>query len=113
MPSSSQILSFWQQALAALVRGEGQDLTVRQLAILTTIYASSAPCTVRGLASGLAISKPAVTRAIDTLETLELCRRQPDESDRRSVLIQRTVRGSVYAARLGDVVRAALPVERV
>lgn len=88
-------------------------MTVRQLAILTTIYASSAPCTVRGLASGLAISKPAVTRAIDTLETLELCRRQPDESDRRSVLIQRTVRGSVYAARLGDVVRAALPVERV
>ena len=108
MPIASQLLTYWQQAVAGLVRSDDRDLTVRQLAILLTIYAKSKPCTVRGLAADLTISKPAVTRAVDTLEKLELCRRQPDETDRRSVLVQRTVRGSVYVAKMGDLLRAAL-----
>ena len=93
------------------MRSDDPDLTVRQLAVLLTIHAARAPCTVRGLAADLAISKPAVTRAIDTLEKLELCRRQPDEADRRSVLIQRTVRGSVYVAKLSGFLRASLESE--
>ncbi len=104
MNSSAQALLLWQQALASLVRGDSVDLTVRQLAILLTIYASEAPATVRGLAATLGLAKPVVTRAIDTLEKFDLCRRQPDERDGRSIIVQRTVRGSVYTAALADIV---------
>ena len=108
MPTNSQALAFWQGALASLVRDDAADLTVRQLAILATIYTTDAPSTVRSLSALLDLAKPVVTRAIDTLEKYDLCRRQPDESDGRSVIIQRTVRGSVYTAALGDEVKKSL-----
>ncbi len=108
MPTNSQALAFWQGALASLVRGDAADLTVRQLAILITIYTADEPSTIRGLSTLLNLAKPVVTRAIDTLEKHDLCRRHPDESDGRSVIIQRTVRGSVYTAALSDDVRKSL-----
>jgi DNA-binding MarR family transcriptional regulator len=108
VPNNSQALAFWQGALASLVRDDAADLTVRQLAILVTIYTADTPPTVRGLSADLNLAKPVVTRAIDTLEKHDLCRRHPDESDGRSVIIQRTVRGSVYTATLSDEVRKSL-----
>jgi len=104
-----QVLAVWQKAMASLVRNDAPDLTVRQLAILATVYTATAPSTVRGLSAALGLAKPVVTRAIDTLEKHDLCRRQPDASDGRSVIIQKTVRGSVYTAALGDVIRTSLP----
>ena len=108
MPTNSQALAFWQGALASLVRDDAPDLTVRQLAILVTIYASDSASTIRALSASLNLAKPVVTRAVDTLEKHDLCRRQPDESDGRSVIIQRTVRGSVYTAALSDEIRQSL-----
>lgn len=108
MPTNSQALAIWQGALASLVRDDAVNLTLRQLAILSTIYTADSPPTVRGLAAMLSLAKPVVTRAIDTLEKHDLCRRHPDESDGRSVIIQRTVRGSVYTAALGDEVKKSL-----
>ena len=65
------------------------------------------PHTVRGLAENLNISKPAVTRAIDRLSTLEMVRRKSDENDRRSVLVQRTVKGSVFLREYSEIIASA------
>jgi DNA-binding MarR family transcriptional regulator len=39
--------------------------------------------------------REAVSRALDTLGQLNLLRRKPDPADRRSLLFQRTAKGSV------------------
>lgn len=84
------------------VRKESPDLTARQMAVLLTIYVSSPPHTVRGLAATLNVTKPAITRALDRLTELDLVLRQRDESNRRSVLVQRTVPGSMYMTELAE-----------
>ena len=53
------------------------------------------------------MSKPAVTRGLDRLGELNLVRRKVDETDRRSVLVQRTVRGSVFLREYGELVVTA------
>jgi DNA-binding MarR family transcriptional regulator len=59
------------------------------------------------LAASLAISKPAVTRALDRLESHEFVRRATDDRDRRSIIVLRTIKGSVYLRELADhIVRA-------
>ena len=89
-------LSVLGTVLAAQSRDAQRDLTLRQLALLAAIYRSPDPQTLRALAADLDLSKPVVSRAIDVLEAMELCRRQPDPQDRRSVVVQKTVRGSVF-----------------
>lgn len=79
----------------------------RQTAILLTIYLVEAPPhTVRGLAAKLGVTKPAITRALDTMGKMELVSRRRDEVDRRNVIVQRTVKGALYVERLGDLVVA-------
>ena len=51
---------------------------------------------MRGLASDLNVSKPAITRALDRLGELDLARRKVDPMDRRSVLVQRTLKGQAF-----------------
>jgi len=102
-----QALDLWRQAIVESVRIEAPDLSARQMAILLSVYLTPPPHTVRGMAELLKISKPAVTRAIDRLTALELVRRKTDDADRRSVLIQRTVRGSVFLREFGELVVAA------
>ncbi|MFC5584926.1 MarR family transcriptional regulator [Nitratireductor kimnyeongensis] len=102
----SQALRLWQQVCLAEVRGKAPDLTERQLAILLTIYLDPPPHTVRGLAEKLDVSKPVITRALDTMGALKLVSRHRDPSDRRNVLIKRTVEGALFVERFGDVVVA-------
>ena len=102
-----QALDLWRRALSASVRLEAPDLSARQMSILLTIYLTAPPHTVRGLAQTLNISKPAVTRAIDRLTEIEFVRRKVDDQDRRSVLVQRTVRGSVFLREFGDLIVTA------
>ena len=106
--TSKQALSLWQRALIPYVRGQSPDLSARQMALLLSIYVEGGPHTVRGLAAGLSISKPAVTRAIDALEQLEFVRRLPDETDKRSVLVSRTVKGAVFLDQFGALIAAAV-----
>ena len=105
--SAQQALQIWRGAVVESVRRDGPDLTARQMAVLTTVYLEPPPHTVRGLAEQLSISKPAVTRALDRLSTLELVRRKTDEIDRRSVNVQRTVRGSLFLSDFADLIRRA------
>ena len=65
---------------------------------------------MRGLAAGLAIAKPAVTRAVDRLEHLGLVRRLPDRDDRRSIIVGRTVRGCVFLYDFGETVADAATI---
>lgn len=90
-----------------LVATQGVDLSMRQIAILLTIYLAPEPPTVRGLSKTLEISKPAVSRALDRLCDLGLVRRKIDPADRRNVLVQRTVKGSVFLNDLGDILAGA------
>ena len=104
--NSLEALALWRSALCESVRREGPDLSARQMAILLTVYLADPPHTVRGLAADLRISKPAVTRALDRLGRLGLARRKVDAADRRNILVQRTVRGSVFLSEFSELVRA-------
>jgi DNA-binding MarR family transcriptional regulator len=88
----------------AQVLDDEPDLSVRQMAILLTVYMEAPPHTVRALAARLDVSKPVITRALDSMGKLGLVKRRRDEEDKRNVLIQRTVDGSLYLERLADLV---------
>lgn len=102
--TTQQALEIWRGALVAGVRSDVPDLTARQLAIMLTVYLEDPPHTVRGMSAQLGIAKSAVTRALDTLEKLGLLRRSTDPEDKRSVLLQRTVKGSVFLSEFADLV---------
>ena len=89
-------LDIWRRAIVESVRLDAPDLSARQMSLLLSVYLTPATHTVRGLANLLKVSKPAITRAVNRLTGLGMVRRKPDPDDKRSVLIQRTVRGSAF-----------------
>jgi len=101
---ASQALKLLHEVNLALVRDSEQDLSARQMTILLTVYLEPPPHTVRGLAAKLDVTKPAITRALDTLGGLRLLSRKRDPADRRNVIITRTVEGALYLEELGDLV---------
>ena len=107
MARNIKALGLWRAALVESVRQDGPDLSARQMAIMLQVYLTEPPHTVRGLASSLNISKPAVTRALDRLSVLGLLRRKRDTEDKRNVLLQRTVKGSVFLSDFAELVIAA------
>jgi DNA-binding MarR family transcriptional regulator len=102
----SQALRLWHDVTFDLVKDGEQDLSARQLAVLLTVYLEPPPHTVRGLAKKLGVTKPAITRALDTMGRLKLLTRRRDEADRRNVLVHRTVDGALAVERLGDAIIA-------
>lgn len=100
----SEALGLWREVALAQVRGDEPDLSMRQTAILLTVYLQPPPHTVRGLAQALGVSKPVITRALDTMGGKTLVSRHRDDGDRRSVLVRRTVEGALHVERLGDVI---------
>ena len=101
---SPQALKLWLDVGLAQVKDDEPDLSVRQLTILLTIYLEPPPHTVRGLAAKLQVSKPVITRALDSMGKLGLVSRRRDQADMRNVLVQRTVAGSLFLERLSDLV---------
>ena len=99
-PVSDAQVNLLRDTVVALVRRDGADLSARQLGVFLTCYLNEGGHTVRGLAAELNVSKPAITRALDRLGELDLARRKVDPMDRRSVLVQRTLKG---VALLGDI----------
>jgi DNA-binding MarR family transcriptional regulator len=102
----SQALRLWNDVTFDLVRDNDQDLTARQMAVLLTVYLEPPPHTVRGLAKKLGVTKPVITRALDTMGRLKLLTRKRDENDRRNVLVHRTLEGALAVERLGDMIVA-------
>src|SRR4051794_9063940 len=95
-PTADQLVGILRETVVGLVRRDGVDLSSRQLGVFLTCYLRDGGHTVRGLAAELNVSKPAITRALDRLGELDLARRKVDPLDRRSVLVQRTPKGSSF-----------------
>ena len=91
--SPEQAVSILREVIVSLVRRDGPALSSHQLAVYLTCYMKDQDHTVRGLAADLNVSKSVITRALDKLGELDLARRQPDPSDRRSILVERTQAG--------------------
>jgi len=102
---ASESLALWYQVTVRMLRESGPDLSSRQISVLMTVYMDDGPHTVRGLAATLRISKPAITRALDRLCQEGLLIRKTDDKDRRSVLIQKTARGSDFLRDFGEAIR--------
>jgi DNA-binding MarR family transcriptional regulator len=66
------------------------------MALLMLVYLTPGPHTVRGLARVLGVSKPVVTRALNTLGALGYLRRERDQDDRRNVFVVRTNNGADF-----------------
>jgi DNA-binding MarR family transcriptional regulator len=99
-------LALLKDVIAETVRADGPDLNARQAAILLRVSLEPGPHTVRGLAEALKLGKPAVSRALDALGGYGLAVRLPDETDKRSVVVQTTARGLAMLASLADRVVA-------
>ena len=93
---STRALSKWMNALISYVRSGQPDLTNRQMALMLLVYLTPGPHTVRGLAQILDVSKPVITRALNTLGTLGYLRRVRDEADRRNVFVAKTSIGQEF-----------------
>ena len=106
-PSADQLVGILRDTVVALVRRDGPDLSARQLGVLLTCYLLDGAHTVRGLAAELNVSKPAITRALDRLGELDLARRKVDPMDRRSVLVQRTLKGTAFLRDLRGIMAEA------
>lgn len=96
-----QALSRWMQTLIAYVRSGQPDLTNRQMALMMIVYLTEGPHTVRGLAERLGVSKPVITRALNTLGALGYLRRVRDDADRRNVFVAKTPTGQDFLERFG------------
>jgi DNA-binding MarR family transcriptional regulator len=103
---TAQALRLWHDVSLALVQSNEPDLSVRQVSVLMTLYLEPQPHTVRALAARLGVTKPVITRALDSMGRLGLVNRKRDPEDRRNVIVQRTVEGALFLERLGDLIVA-------
>jgi DNA-binding MarR family transcriptional regulator len=105
--SALHLLHSISLSLVRDTRPEGlADFSMRQISILLIVYLEPPPHTVRGLAAKLGVTKPVITRALDSMGKAGLLSRRRDEADKRNVIIQRTVKGALYVEKIGDMVCA-------
>jgi len=97
-------LSGWMHTLVGYVRSGQPDLTNRQMALLMLVYLTPGPHTVRGLANALGVSKPVVTRALNTLGALGYLRRERDDADRRNIFVAHTDKGARFLEGFGNLI---------
>jgi len=105
--TNPRMLKVWREAHLQCVRSHDPDLTSRQMSVLLSVYMTDPPHTVRGLAEQMNVTKPVITRALDTMGHMGLVKRKRDDADKRSVLVQRTVKGAVFLSELSDRIVAA------
>ncbi|MGE3747546.1 MAG: MarR family transcriptional regulator, partial [Sphingomonadaceae bacterium] len=107
--TGQSFVSEWMHTLVGYVRSGKPDLTNRQMALLMLVYETRGPHTVRGLAQKLGVSKPVVTRALNTLATLGYLRRERDEADGRNVFVAQTESGAEFLEAFGSLIAHASP----
>ena len=106
--NTDQLIGVLRDTIVGLVRRDGVDLSSRQLGVFLTCYLRDGGHTVRGLAAELNVSKPAITRALDRLGELDLARRKVDPLDRRSVLVQRTPKGTTFLKDVNKIINESV-----
>lgn len=104
-------LNGWMAALIAYVQSGRADLTNRQMALLMLVYLTPGPHTVRGLAARLKVSKPVVTRALNTLGGLGYLKRRKDERDLRNVLVEGTEHGEAFLQSFAGLIEKGIATE--
>ncbi|CAH2599711.1 Winged helix-turn-helix transcriptional regulator [Rhodovastum atsumiense] len=97
-----------REIIVALVRKDGPALSTHQLGVYLTCYLKDGDHTVRGLAAELNVSKSVITRALDKLGELDLAKRRPDPTDRRSVLVDSTPAGIALMNELKSISQIAM-----
>jgi DNA-binding MarR family transcriptional regulator len=95
-PSFGPLIGLPRDTMVSLVRRSAVDLSARPLAVFLNCYLDHTPQMVRGLARELNTLKPAITRALHRLAEFDLIRRRVDSSDRRSILLQLTQKGTAF-----------------
>ncbi len=103
-PAMGPPLSQWMDTLIDYVQSARPDLTNRQMALLMVVYLLPGPHTVRGLAARLRVSKPVVTRALNTLGSLGYLRRQKDDADLRNIFIEQTPQGLAFLEEFAELI---------
>ena len=103
-PATGQPLAAWMSTLIDYVQSARPDLTNRQMALLMVVYLLPGPHTVRGLAARLQVSKPVVTRALNTLGSFGYLRRQKDDSDLRNIFIEQTPQGLAFLEAFAELI---------
>ena len=98
--SASQALGLWHQVSLDQVASGATDLTMRQMAILLHIYLVPPPHTVRGLAATLGVTKPVITRALDTMGEMGIVDRVRDISDRRQRDHKKDIGGCAFSRKI-------------
>jgi DNA-binding MarR family transcriptional regulator len=106
--TTERLSAILRDTIVGTVRRDGPDLSARQFAVFLICYIEDGPHTVRGLAARLSVSKPAITRSLDRLTELGLAKRGPDPRDRRSVLVQRTRKGTDFFNDVRELLGTAL-----
>ena len=79
--ANNPLLHLLKNTTVSIVASDAHDLTGRQLGVFLTVYLETGDHTVRGMASKLNVSKPAITRALDRLTEFDLVRREDDPND--------------------------------
>jgi DNA-binding MarR family transcriptional regulator len=106
--AANPLLHILKDTLTASVASDGPDFSARQLSVLLKVYLEpGTEHTVRGLAAALNVSKPAITRALDRLEDFDFTKRETEASDRRSIVVRRTPKGTAYLGTLNGYLNAA------
>ena len=91
-----------RKCCVARARNDAHPLPMHQKAFFFSTFLDPPQHTGRGLPARLGVTKPVITRALDTMGALKLVSRHRDELDKRNVLIRRTVEGALFVERFGD-----------
>jgi DNA-binding MarR family transcriptional regulator len=103
MSQDSFALEIWREILLKTITDDNFDLSLRQLMLLLEIYLYDGRHTVKTLAEATGINKSAISRALDRLSRLGFIKRKVDDNDRRSQLLLKTVKGSVFLTDIAEV----------
>lgn len=93
---STDTLLPWRDIVVDSVRADQPDLSMRQWAILLSVYLTPGPHTVRKMSADFGVPKPAISRALDALSILGLVHRTRDPADKRIVLVKKTPDGALF-----------------
>lgn len=91
-------------ALAWTRAGPASEFTTRQLALLAHVCDGEGPRHVRDIAGHLGVSKPVVTRAVNTMAHLGLVERSRLEEDKRCCLVGATAKGRDLRLQMASLV---------
>ena len=100
--TSHHAWKLWHEAWAALVRPEGPDQSTRQMANLPQVYIAPLLQTLRRPADIPRIFNLAAVLSMKTPNHDRFAWRRRDESDKRNVLIQPKVKGSIFLSEFSD-----------